>query len=270
MPEQLKQKGARKRFGQNFLTDEAVIERIAQAVNPHSEEHLVEIGPGRGALTAALVASGCQLDAVELDKDLTTGLLAAFSIYPNFTLHRGDALQFDFAALATDVSGGAKAAGLRVVGNLPYNISTPLIFRLLDQGHCIQDMHFMLQREVVERLAATPGDKHWGRLGILTQYQCEVAHLFDVPPEAFHPRPKVQSAVVRLTPHRQSPWPACNTEKLRAVVQRAFATRRKTLRNNLKGLIDSNQLEALGINPSARAETLTLTEFIQITERLHD
>jgi 16S rRNA (adenine1518-N6/adenine1519-N6)-dimethyltransferase len=155
------------------------------------------------------------------------------------------------------------------VGNLPYNISTPLIFKLLQNCAIIADMHFMLQREVVERLAASPGNKHWGRLGIMAQYHCQVEHLFDVPPTAFRPEPKVQSAIVRLTPWTTSPWPPCSEARLRALVKAAFAHRRKTLRNNLKEIIPSAQLEALGIDPGARAETLELTQFIEITNALH-
>ncbi|MFV8819704.1 16S rRNA (adenine(1518)-N(6)/adenine(1519)-N(6))-dimethyltransferase RsmA [Haliea sp. E17] len=253
----------RKRFGQNFLTDHGVIDAIAGAIHPQPDEHLVEIGPGRGALTEALAPSGCRLDVIELDRDLHAGLLAAFSIYPGFKLHSADALDVDYAALAT---GGEQ---LRVVGNLPYNISTPLIFRLLEFAPAIRDMHFMLQLEVVERLAATPGSKHWGRLGIMAQYYCRVEHLLDVPPEAFFPPPKVQSAVVRLTPWQESPWPPCDPARLRKVVQSAFAQRRKTLRNNLKGLIDMATLEAMGIDPAARAETLELPQFIDITKAIH-
>ena len=263
---------ARKRFGQNFLQDAAVIERIAAVVQPQSAEHLVEIGPGQGALTRALIESGCTLDVIELDRDLVPGLLAAFSLKPGFKLHSADALTFDFASLCSPGAGGPElyAQRLRVVGNLPYNISTPLIFKLLENSALIRDMHFMLQLEVVERLAASPGSKDWGRLGIMAQYQCEVEHLFDVPPQAFKPAPKVQSAIVRLTPWSQSPWPPCNTSQLRVLVKAAFAQRRKTLRNNLKEIIDSKQLEALGIDPGARAETLQLTQFIEITNAIHD
>ncbi len=253
----------RKRFGQNFLHDAGVVNRIAAAVDPRPGEYLVEIGPGQGALTAALVDSGCRLDVVELDRDLVPGLLAAFGLKPGFRLHNADALVFDFAALAPE-------GPLRLVGNLPYNISTPLIFRLLENCSCIRDMHFMLQREVVERLAATPGSKQWGRLGIMAQFHCEVEQLFEVPPGAFTPAPKVQSAVVRMTPRAESPWPDCDRDRLRAVVRAAFAQRRKTLRNNLKGLIDSSRLEALGIDPGARAETLELKQFIDITNAIHD
>ncbi|TGD72488.1 16S rRNA (adenine(1518)-N(6)/adenine(1519)-N(6))-dimethyltransferase RsmA [Mangrovimicrobium sediminis] len=253
----------RKRFGQNFLTDHGVIEAIAAAIHPSETDHLVEIGPGRGALTEALAPSGCRLDVVELDRDLVPGLLAAFSIYPGFKLHQADALQVDYHALA------APGEQLRVVGNLPYNISTPLIFHLLGQRECILDMHFMLQLEVVERLAAAPGSKDWGRLGIMAQYHCEVEQLFEVPPEAFFPPPKVRSAIVRLVPRASSPWPACDEQRLRAVVQAAFAQRRKTLRNNLKGLIDMHALEAIGIDPGSRAETLELAQFIDLTNAIH-
>ena len=248
----------RKRFGQNFLRDEHVIDRIASSIQAQAGDHLVEIGPGQGALTEALVKVGCDIDVVELDRDLVPGLLAAFSIYPHFTLHSADALSFDFSALAE------QDEQLRVVGNLPYNISTPLIFKLLENASIIRDMHFMLQLEVVERLAASPGSKAWGRLGIMAQYRCKVEHLFDVPPTAFHPPPKVQSAIVRLTPWQTLPWPDCDASSLERVVRAAFAQRRKTLRNTLKGLIDVNRLETLGIDPGARAETLELKQFIDI------
>jgi len=261
----------RKRFGQNFLHDATVIDRIVAAVHPQRDQHLVEIGPGQGALTGALLRSGCALDVVELDRDLVPGLLVSFGLQPNFRLHNADALEFDFAALQARASTVEANVGprLRVVGNLPYNISTPLIFKLLKHCAIIRDMHFMLQLEVVQRLAAEPGSKDWGRLGIMAQYLCRVEHLFDVPPHAFSPPPKVQSAIVRLTPWQKSPWPACSEPQLRALVKAAFAHRRKTLRNNLKAIIDSEQLEALGIDPGARAETLQLTQFIEITNAIH-
>ena len=252
-----------KRQGQNFLQDAGIISRIAGAIAPGAGDHLVEIGPGQGALTGSLVASGARLDVIELDRDLVPGLLASYGLKPGFRLHNADALKFDFRDLADD------GQPLRVVGNLPYNISTPLIFKLLEHAAVIRDMHFMLQLEVVQRLAATPGNKHWGRLGIMAQYHCEVEHLFDVPPEAFFPPPKVQSAVVRLAPRTESPWADCNEADLRRVVQTAFAARRKTLRNNLKGLIDTSALEALGLDPGARAETLELSQFIDITNAVY-
>ena len=253
----------RKRFGQNFLHDPGIINLIEGAIRPRDGEHLVEIGPGQGALTESLVKSGCQVDVIELDRDLVPGLLAAFSIYPRFRLHSEDALKFDYASL---VAGGER---LRVVGNLPYNISTPLIFKLLENAAIVEDMHFMLQLEVVQRLAASPGSKAWGRLGIMAQYYCQVEHLFDVPPEAFNPPPKVQSAIVRLVPWQTSPWQPCDEGHLRKLVQAAFAQRRKTLRNNLKGIIDSDKLVALGIDPGTRAETLELSQFIEIANATH-
>lgn len=261
---------ARKRFGQNFLQDAAVIDRIIASVYPKVGQRVVEIGPGQGALTAPLSDSGCTLDVVELDRDLIPGLLAAFSLKSGFTLHNADALDFDFSSLLQPtLAAPDRQQQLRVVGNLPYNISTPLIFKLLTNSAIIKDMHFMLQLEVVERLAASPGNKNWGRLGIMAQYQCQVEHLFDVPPHAFSPQPKVQSAIVRLTPWADSPWPDCSEPLLRKLVKAAFAHRRKTLRNNLKEIIDSSRLEALGVDPGARAETLELRQFIEITNAIH-
>jgi 16S rRNA (adenine1518-N6/adenine1519-N6)-dimethyltransferase len=254
---------ARKRFGQNFLHDTGIINRITKAIHARAGEHLVEIGPGQGALTESLVASDCQLDVIELDRDLVPGLLAAYGDAPGFALHNADALSFDYATLMQ------QEGPLRIVGNLPYNISTPLIFKLLENTSIIEDMHFMLQLEVVNRLAAVPGNKNWGRLGIMTQYHCEVESLFEVPPWAFSPEPKVHSAIVRLKPHKTSPWADCNEATLRRVVQASFAQRRKTLRNNLKGIIDAPELEALGIDPAARAETLEISHFIEIANATH-
>ena len=229
-----------------------------RAISPGEDDHVVEIGPGEGALTAALITSGCLMDAIELDRDLRTRLLANFSIYPKFTLHSADALTFDYSSLIVN------GEPLRVVGNLPYNISTPLIFQLLEAAGYISDMHFMLQLEVVDRLAAVPGTQNWGRLGVMAQFYCEIEKLFEVPPEAFFPAPKVQSAVVRLTPRRTNPWPDCDPEQLAFVVTRAFAQRRKTLLNNFKGIFEAATLEALGIDPGARAESLTLDQFVAL------
>ncbi|MFK7830557.1 MAG: 16S rRNA (adenine(1518)-N(6)/adenine(1519)-N(6))-dimethyltransferase RsmA [Congregibacter sp.] len=250
----------RKRFGQNFLVDSGVIAQLESAIHAQKTQHLVEIGPGLGALTGALVQSGCRLDAVELDRDLATPLLAAFSIYENFQLHQADALRFDFGQLADD------DRPLRVVGNLPYNISTPLIFSLLANAAVIQDMHFMLQLEVVQRLTAEPGNKDWGRLGIMAQFYCDTELLFEVPPEAFDPPPKVHSAIVRLTPHQTSPWPDCQPDRLANLVRAAFSQRRKTLRNNLKGVLTAASVESIGIDPGCRAETLTLSQFVALSK----
>jgi len=256
---------ARKRFGQNFLHDAGVIAGIAAAVAPRAGQHLLEIGPGRGALTEALLHSPlAQLDAIELDRDLVPLLQARFAQEPRLRVHSGDALRLQLTDLAVP------GTPLRIVGNLPYNISTPLLFHLLSQRAQINDMHFMLQREVVDRLAAEPGNKDWGRLGILIQYYCAVTRLFEVPPGAFTPAPKVMSGIVRLTLLPESQRRACDMVSLDRVVRSAFAHRRKTLRNNLAGVLGSDALADLDIDPGARAETLTLNQFIDMANYLHD
>ncbi|MBR9828586.1 MAG: 16S rRNA (adenine(1518)-N(6)/adenine(1519)-N(6))-dimethyltransferase RsmA [Oceanospirillales bacterium] len=257
---------ARKRFGQNFLHDQGVIGRIIRAISPKPTQHMVEIGPGLGALTEELL-SACDghLDAVELDRDLVPILRTQFFRYADtFAIHEADALKFDFASLKQD------ERPLRIVGNLPYNISTPLIFHLLSFNGLIHDMHFMLQKEVVDRLAAGPGDNHYGRLGIMAQYYCRVEPLFIVPPEAFSPAPKVDSAIVRLVPYTEPPIPAKDVRQLQNVVRTAFGQRRKTLRNNLKPLIDAERLQQLGIDPGLRPERLTLAQFVAISDALTD
>ncbi|GAA3910405.1 16S rRNA (adenine(1518)-N(6)/adenine(1519)-N(6)) -dimethyltransferase RsmA [Halomonas cibimaris] len=249
---------ARKRFGQNFLRDTGVIERIVGAIHPRGEDRLVEIGPGQGALTQPLLDAAGKLEVIELDRDLIPGLRVQFFNYPGFVIHEGDALKVDFAELKGD------GPALRVVGNLPYNISTPLIIHLLGAGSAIADMHFMLQKEVVERLAAVPGGPNWGRLSVMAQYYCRVEQLFIVPPEAFVPRPAVDSAIVRFTPHAELPHPAHDPALLFDLVKQAFGQRRKTLRNNLKGRVSAETLEALGIDPGRRPQTLTLEEFVRL------
>jgi len=253
---------ARKRFGQNFLHDRNVIHRIVRSIRPGADDVLLEIGPGQGALTDELLACGCELHALELDRDLVRLLQGRFADQPRFHLRQGDALELDLAALDT----GGRA--LRVVGNLPYNISTPLIFHLLRQHRHIRDMHFMLQKEVVERLAAEPGSKAYGRLGIMTQYFCRVEPLLEVPPGAFSPQPKVQSAVVRLTPYAEPPCSARSVETLQQVVRTAFNQRRKTLRNALQGLVSAEQLTALDIDAGARPETLPLAAYVAIADAI--
>lgn len=252
---------ARKRFGQNFLHDHGIIRRIVNAVHPQAGQRLLEIGPGQGAITELLLESEAHLDVIELDRDLVPILEHKFGERDNFQLHQGDALKFDIASLAGDHP-------LRVVGNLPYNISTPLIFHLLAHQQCIRDMHFMLQKEVVQRLAAEAGSKAYGRLGIMAQYFCQVEDLFDVPPEAFTPRPKVQSAIVRLIPHTSPPYPAKDISQLQMVLRCAFNQRRKTLRNNLKDVISSAQLEAMDIDPGTRPERVSLQQFVTIANAL--
>ena len=251
----------RKRFGQNFLTDQGVITAIARAIAPHESDNIVEIGPGQGALTDALFDSGCAINAIEIDRDLQSQLRVMF-FNRDLTLHNEDALKFDFSQLSKSPN------DLRIVGNLPYNISTPLIFKLLENLALIKDMHFMLQKEVVDRLAARPGSKTWGRVSVMTQIDCEVESLFEVPPEAFFPRPKVQSAIVRITPKSQAYRPDCSREQLSKLVQLAFAQRRKTLRNNLKDVITDGKIEALGIDPGCRAETLSLDQLINLSLQL--
>lgn len=249
----------RKRFGQNFLHDPGIIERIVRAISPSPDDRLVEIGPGLGALTAPLVESAARLDVVELDRDLVPRLEARFAGRENFRIHNTDALRFDYCELGE---------GLRVVGNLPYNISTPLIFHLIAQSDCIRDMHFMLQKEVVDRLAAAPNCSDYGRLSVMVQYHCRVEYLFTVPPGAFNPPPKVQSAIVRLTPHSEAPVHVEDADLLARVVTQAFAQRRKTLRNTLKGLLDADVIAECGIDPTRRAETLTLAEFAALANVL--
>ncbi|WP_028238104.1 16S rRNA (adenine(1518)-N(6)/adenine(1519)-N(6))-dimethyltransferase RsmA [Stutzerimonas azotifigens] len=253
---------ARKRFGQNFLHDAGVIHRILRAIHPKPDEHLVEIGPGQGALTGGLLDSGARLDVIELDLDLIPILQARFATRERWALHQGDALKFDFGRLAD------RPASLRVVGNLPYNISTPLIFHLLEHAALIRDMHFMLQKEVVERLAAEPGGGDWGRLSIMVQYHCRVEHLFNVGPGAFNPAPKVDSAIVRLVPHAELPHPARDPRLLERVVREAFNQRRKTLRNTLKGLLDAGAIEAAGVDGGLRPEQLDLPAFVRLADQL--
>ena len=255
---------ARKRFGQNFLHDHGVIQRIIRSIHPKKGDSLVEIGPGQGAITEYLLDNAGELDVIELDKDLIPTLKLRFGLNPGFRIHQGDALKFDFASLQKDEQ------PLRLVGNLPYNISTPLIFHLLEFQGLISDMHFMLQKEVVERLAAQPGDKHYGRLGIMAQYYCRVDYLFIVGPGCFKPAPKVDSAIVRLTPHTELPHPCKNVKLLERVVREAFQQRRKTMRNTLKKLISAEELETLGIDPTSRPERITLAQFVSIADYLND
>ena len=251
----------RKRFGQNFLHDPAVIGKIVQAINPQPGDRLVEIGPGQGAITLPLLTAAGRLQVVELDRDLLAPLADKCREAGELAIHSADALTFDFCKLAA-------GEPLRVVGNLPYNISTPLLFHLLDQHGCIRDMHFMLQKEVVQRMAAQPGGRDWGRLSVMLQYRCRVSALFTIGPGAFKPPPKVESAFVRLEPY-DKPIVDVNDEKLFSeLVRQAFSQRRKTLRNTLRGLLDANEITAAGIDPSARAETLRLEEFAALANRV--
>lgn len=246
---------ARKRFGQNFLHDHNVIYNILSNLQAQSTEHWVEIGPGLGAITEPLLQKQVTLDVIELDRDLVSFLHKQFDHYENLTIHSADALRFNFASLAKN---GEK---LRIIGNLPYNISTPLLFHLLDNADCIEDMHFMLQKEVVDRICANPGTKKYGRLSVMMQYFCDTELVFDVSPESFDPIPKVTSAIIKLSPHQKPPVEIEDIKKLNKVVTTAFSQRRKTIRNSLKTLITEEQLLSLKIDPTLRAESISLAEF---------
>ena len=250
----------RKRFGQNFLHDPGVIERIVRHIAPRPGQHLVEIGPGQGALTAPLLAAAGELEVVELDRDLIPGLRGLGS---GIHIHQADALRFDFRRLQR-----APDDHLRIVGNLPYNISTPLLFHLIEQIDCIADMHFMLQREVVERLAAGPGSKRYGRLSVMVQYHCAVEKLLLVGPGAFRPPPQVESAVVRLLPHARPPAQVSDYAAFAHLVNRCFAQRRKTLRRVLKDTLDEHRIRQAGIDPALRPENLSLAQFAALSELL--
>jgi 16S rRNA (adenine1518-N6/adenine1519-N6)-dimethyltransferase len=252
---------ARKRFGQNFLTDSGVVQRIIEVIRPQHGDLMVEIGPGQGVLTFPLLAAGAELHMVEIDRDLAASLQQRLSAHHQTRLHTGDALQMDFAALC----GGRS---FRLVGNLPYNISTPLLFHLLKWAALITDMHFMLQQEVVERMASAPGSKAWGRLAIMCQYHCSVTPLFTVGPECFSPRPRVNSAFVRLVPHASPPVRIESMGAFRRLVEQAFTMRRKTLRNCLRGLLEVRQIESAGIDPGLRPEMLGLEEFAALSRMM--
>lgn len=250
----------RKRFGQHFLHDAGVIRRIVDAVSPAPGDRVVEIGPGRGALTWQLLARAKHLDVIEIDRDLA-GLLMADPRALQLRVHVENVLDTDFPAL--------RAAGspLRIVGNLPYNISTPLLFRLLKQREAISDMFFMLQKEVVDRMAAAPGSKTYGRLTVMIAAYAEVEALFDVGPGAFTPRPKIWSAIVRLRPSVKPRFEIGSDDSLRTLVTAAFSYRRKTLRNGLKPFLTGADMEACGIDPQQRPETLTPMQFGQLSAR---
>lgn len=249
---------ARKRFGQNFLHDEYVIDQIVSAIYPQKHQHLVEIGPGLGALTEPVADLLDSLTVVELDRDLAERLRTHPFMQSKLTIVEADALTVDFSKFKTD------DRPLRVFGNLPYNISTPLMFHLFEHSDVIEDMHFMLQLEVVKRLSAMPGDKLYGRLSVMTQFYCEAVPVLMVPPHAFKPAPKVDSAVIRLIPHKTPVVDVKEVKHLERVVSAAFNQRRKTLRNSLRELLDSDQIEIAGVSPDARAQELTLAQFASL------
>lgn len=262
MTDQRQYPKARKRFGQNFLHDEAVIADIIAAVAPQKDQHLVEIGPGRGALTASLLEDAGLLDVIELDRDLVPILQNQFKDASNLHIHQADALEFDFSVLPRDDE------KLRVIGNLPYNITTPLLFHLLEQASLIEDMCFMLQREVVERICAAPGNKSYGRLSIMIQYQCMVEQLFIVPPTAFDPPPKVESAIIYIQPRKQFLGGDVDIKTLGSLVTQAFSQRRKTIANTLKNSVSVAELEAQGIDPKLRPETLSVEQYVALAQSI--
>jgi len=247
---------ARKRFGQNFLTDKQVLSDIIDAIAPRKGETMVEIGPGLAAMTALLLKQLDHMHVVELDRDLVTRLEKA---YPRerLTVHSGDALKFDFGAIPV-----AEGQKLRVVGNLPYNISSPLLFHLADFAHLIEDQHFMLQKEVVERMVSEPGSKTYGRLSVMLQWRYDMSLMFIVPPTAFDPPPQVESAIVRMVPVKQQL--PCDGKRLEAVVAKAFSQRRKVIRNCVAGMFTEAQLVEAGIDPSVRPEAVSLAQYVAL------
>ena len=251
---------ARKRFGQNFLHDKYVLDSITAAIAPQLDDALVEIGPGLGAMTEQLLKGLKQMHVVELDRDLVARLQKTFNP-AKLTIHAGDALKFDFSAIP--VAPGQK---LRVVGNLPYNISSPLLFRLAEIAPLVQDQHFMLQKEVVERMVAEPGSKTYGRLSVMLQWRYKMSLLFIVPPTAFDPPPKVESAIVRMIPVEQRL--PCDQATLEAVVMKAFSQRRKVIRNCLAGMFTEQQIRAAGIDPTVRPEAIGLAQYVALANLL--
>ena len=246
---------ARKRFGQNFLSDPNIIRKIVDVIAPQPGQRMVEIGPGLAAMTDPLLARLGRLDVVEIDRDLIARLK---DNYPsgNLVIHEGDALKFDFGTLGPD---------LRIVGNLPYNISTPILFHLAEFADQVRDMTFMLQKEVVMRMVAEPGSGEYGRLSVMLQYRFRMGRLFDVPPGAFRPAPKVMSSIVRLVPRPAESLAAKDARLFGKIVTAAFGQRRKTLRNTLRDYIDETGLSALGIDPGLRAERLSVADYVAIT-----
>lgn len=248
----------RKRFGQHFLTDPTVVDEIVAAVGPQPEDKMVEIGPGLGALTRPLLARLAHLHAVEIDRDIVARLRTEFPA-ERLTIHQADALEFDFGTLGP---------GIRVVGNLPYNISTPLLFHLAQSAASIRDLHVMLQKEVVARMVAAPGGSEYGRLSVMLQYRFRLEQILAVPAAAFRPAPKVESAVVRMVPLERRDEDRCDETLLSRVVAKAFMQRRKTLRNSLSAYLAEPDFRALGINAESRAQQLSVADFVRVTRHV--
>ena len=249
---------AKKKFGQNFLKDAAIIHSIIQSINPLPNDLLIEIGPGLGALTKPLLEKTNRLLAIELDRDIVSWMENEYS-KKNITIFNEDVLNFNFNQFDQKI---------RVVGNLPYNISTPILFKCIDNILNIKDLHFMLQKEVVDRMVAIPSSPEYGRLSVMLQYYFAMEHLVDVPKESFEPEPKVESSFVRLIPYEQYPFIANNIEQFARIVKEAFSQRRKTIRNTLKSFISENDFEKIGINPQLRAENLSVSDFVKISNYL--
>ncbi len=249
----------RKRFGQHFLTDQTTIDRIVAAIQPKNSETIVEIGPGQGVISKPLAVLAGTFHAIELDRDLAAVLRRQFAPQTNVSIHQADALKFDFPGLGDD---------LRIVGNLPYNISTPLLFRLTEFRHVIRDMHFMLQKEVVDRMAAPPGNKTYGRLSIMLGCYMEIEPLFDVPATAFRPPPKVTSSIVRLRPLPNDAYAITDHQKLSNIVAEAFSQRRKTLRNALKARASEEDLIDAGMDPASRPEQATIANYVTLANHI--
>lgn len=253
---------ARKRFGQHFLHDKQIIQRLVNVIAPVAGQHIVEIGPGQGALTVPILKILGDMEVVELDRDLIPALTLRCADKGHLTVHQADALDFDFATLVKNDQ------PMRIIGNLPYNISTPLIFHLLEFSKYIIDMHFMLQKEVVERIAAPPGNGDYGRLSVMVQYHCEAVALFDVPPGAFYPPPQVMSSIIRLVPYRETPHLALNYQHFANIVKEAFSHRRKTLRNSLKELVSDDDWQKIAIDSHQRPEQLGVADYVKISNTL--
>ena len=252
------QRGAKKHLGQHFLHEKGIISKIVQAVDPKPGDRLVEIGPGQGAITFPLLDRHGALTVIEFDRDLIAPLTAAAKAHGELAIVHSDVLQVDFTQLAGD------AGQIRLVGNLPYNLSSPILFHALDHASAIRDMHFMLQKEVVDRMAAEPGSKVYGRLSVMLQAYCRVVPLFKVPPGAFRPPPKVDSAVVRMVPRAPDEIAVRDGRRFAHVVRAAFGQRRKTLRNALNGVADTAMIEAAGLRPDMRAEQVDVASFVRL------
>ena len=268
---------AKKRFGQNFLVDTSIIDHIIDSIDPQAGDLMIEIGPGLGAMTKPLLARLDRLNVIELDRDVIPILkrnciLADQNNKDKLIVNEADVLKFDFAAFHTDqIESNAYPADtrLRIVGNLPYNISTPVLFHLLQARQLIRDMHFMLQKEVVDRIVSAPGNKHYGRLSVMIQAYCSAQSLFEVPPHAFQPAPKVDSAILRLVPGTPFEDQIDKFTDFEKLVRQAFSQRRKTLKNTLKSICGADSIEQAGLRPSQRAEELSITDFVNLYRSIY-